>query len=265
MDVEKAKFYYELAANHNSPEGHYSLGMLYLDTEGKGHSDDVNIPQGMVHLAIAARSGHRSAINTLAMGIYDPDSWLHQYERRIQRESMMTHFRNLTKMRQKMVGSPISSETGDNDVNVDDDVYLDTKFMIRRVDKYKRNEERRSTRQRKNHVPSKRWAYVPGKPIFLNLPNGLEEMKFSFPLSETENTNHMSLCHIARELSKHLAEMNANTNKLMKSAVAAYMDQDYYTALDQFDELSELGVAIAHESKIIVYCFEISLLSHICG
>lgn len=56
VNVDKAKFYFEKAANLNSPEGHYALAMIYLEKRrGVREANALvgatsNVPQAMVHL-----------------------------------------------------------------------------------------------------------------------------------------------------------------------------------------------------------------------
>ena len=78
-EFEQAVDYLVRACHLGSADAHFTLGTLYVDR--------YEVETGMVHLLQAANAQHVRALNYIAHGLYDPDSWLFMFHRRrLQRE-----------------------------------------------------------------------------------------------------------------------------------------------------------------------------------
>ena len=178
----------------------------------------------MVHLTIAASQIHRRAMTTIIDGIVDPDSWLQKYIRRERRDQLIKSYENY-----------LGNKSHDL-VDIDAAKYL-----------YDMNASGVDPIKVRKHKASARWIYKPNTTLYISLPE--HRLPISFPIEDSESKNHVSLCEIALTLSKYLSEMSAQTNNAMKFGLAAYLSDDYYTAVSYFEEASELGITVAHDSK----------------
>lgn len=77
-EFSKAVDYLLRACHLGSSDAHYTLGTLYVDR--------YEVETGIVHLVQAANAQHVRALNYLAHGLYDPDSWLFMFHRRRQQK-----------------------------------------------------------------------------------------------------------------------------------------------------------------------------------
>ena len=78
-DINKAIDYYVRACATGSVDAHFSL--FFIFQTGEGLDNTPNIPLAMHHLVESVNSGHVRAMNFLAHGLYDPESWLSGYGR----------------------------------------------------------------------------------------------------------------------------------------------------------------------------------------
>ena len=79
-NVSLAVSYLTDACDLGSPDAHYAMAVLYVSEEEYG---DPDIETAMVHLVQASNALHVRAMNFLAHGLYDPDSWLNVHARRL--------------------------------------------------------------------------------------------------------------------------------------------------------------------------------------
>jgi hypothetical protein len=153
----------------------------------------------------------------LAHGLFDPESWLGQY----QREAAMKH-------RQQATSST-------------------------------------STQPKLDPPSSSRFRYNVSEPIRIDIPHTDVHIQLhihghipasahaDLQTSTYPSSHQQSNCETALILLKYIAEMGYRPNDLSRAALQAYMQHDYWTALEYYDELSELGLPTAQENAVFVY------------
>ena len=78
-NVSLAVSYLIDACDLGCPDAHFAMALLYISEDDYG---DPDIETAVVHLVQASNAHHVRAMNFLAHGLYDPDSWLNLYGRR---------------------------------------------------------------------------------------------------------------------------------------------------------------------------------------
>lgn len=202
----------------------FSLAMLWLQEE------NANVPQALVHLAQAASWGHIRALSVLSEAIVDPDSWLHRYERDQQRNSILAVYDDAM--------APVPPR-GDGRVWVEDPVYLARHRVMQQ-----RRQTRTKDRESFYHQPHSYWLYKPGQDIAITVHG--QQFLLRFPLHRSSP----SLCEIALAIDRYLAEMTADTNALMKQALALYLEGNYEQALINYEDAADMGIATAAENAV---------------
>jgi TPR repeat protein len=90
-----------------------------------------------------------------------------------------------------------------------------------------------------------RFRYNVSEPIIVRIPNTNVNVLLPNPPQAD--------CRAALPLLKHLSEMGYRPNDLSKAALQTYLQGDYWTSLQYFDELSEFGIDTSQENAVYLY------------
>ena len=207
----------------DSAEGHFSLAMMLR--EGKGGI--VNVPLAIVHLARASSLGMIRAINFLAHGLYDHESWLAQYGR--EQQLLLLKQQNSSYYSGKSINSKL------------DITEINNKTAVNATNISKSTESLKSTSN---------LIYDSNKPIIVYLPNNeIIEIPIMFDSLLNQNIR----CESALSLLKYLSEYTSQSNFIQDNGLADYLDNEWLLALDSYEEGAELGILSAQLNSLILY------------
>ena len=81
FNVSQSLSYYRKAAALNCSSGHYSYAAMLMRNEDGGNGDAGDVSKIIYHYGRAMELGSIAAMATLAIGLFDPDSWLGEFYR----------------------------------------------------------------------------------------------------------------------------------------------------------------------------------------
>jgi TPR repeat protein len=223
-NVTKARVYYEKAANMDYPGGHFALAIMLKE----GIGGPVSIPLCVLHLAQAASKSHVRALNFLAHGLFDPESWLGQYGREEAAKKILAE--KEVRRKKALEGKDSTSKDQDSPTPepIQSPVPTDPSAGFEGTSKLK---------------DKPKWVYNSSEPISVVLPTVVVQLPH--PLR--------SSCEAALPLLKYIADMGYRSNDLTKGALDAYLEDDLWTAVDMYDEAAALGVDFAQENAAYLY------------
>ena len=239
------EWFLKAAKRHNGEDAHFALAMMLR--EGKG--GPVNIPLCVAHLAHAASWGHVRALNFLAHGLYDSESWLHQYgreqhllERNAAMRSMLVPPSTTFSSPRLERGTSISSTN--TNTNTRAFVFSGRRDSTSTADS---DDAHNSTEVDVEKASRDLLDFNEDTPITIYLPSG-EIVELPYPVGSSTGS-----CEAALPLLKHLAEMSYRTKDTTSKALQLYMKGDVWAALDLFEEAADLGVRAAQENAAHIY------------
>lgn len=218
----------------------------------EGTGGPIDVPQAVAHLAQAASLGHIRAMNFLAHGLYDPESWLGQFGRE-QRLKLLQEEEEKERLNGAGVGVPLAA-TGPTSPSSTES---NAQAKSAKASKNSTSTPTSTASSKKGSTANSKWKpragveyeeyqwkYNASEQILVMLPEGY--VPLPFPVLS-------SSCKAALPLLKHLAEMHYRTNDVMRQALAAYLDGDLWQALELYDEAADLGVQGAQENAAFLY------------
>ena len=229
--------------------GFHSTSSVLPDSRCQSRSSQVRVSISLARLVIS-NDADRS-LNFLAHGLFDPDSWLHHFDRQVRvRRKQKQLVRAASLSSTSNSSSFLSDREIDLQILVEMDGSLDINSGFSKAD---RQAKKKQTSSQKDVLPS--WLnYDPGagEPLVLHLPERDVILPSPFPaqrrVGEAElerDRSYESSCEAALPLLKHIAEMSYRGRDLARAALKAYMKGDSWTALDLFDEAANLGLQSA--------------------
>eukprot|EP01041_Mallomonas_annulata_P001309 gene1309-2526_t len=190
------------------------------DTEGGGE-DDYDVHKAIYHLCIASSLGHMRAMDHLAHGLFDPESWLGAYSR-------------------KLKAFPAGlSHIIDNIIEEHEDEKLIKEFNATLSSKGRKSKSKSSGPL----ITTVVYKFNRSEPLRIFLPYGTVELPH--PPSPS--------CRAALPLLEYLATTIYHTNDLTDDALSAYIDGSLWEALEYYDEAADLGIPFAQENAAFLY------------
>lgn len=229
-NITLAKDMFEKAASLGNSDAHFSLAAILISDT----SNNRNIPLALVYLCHAVSARHLRAMGYLAHGLFDPESWLHQYIR-VQDFKRMNDFEIYSKNKSNNIlnsKSPPADNTYDNNNNSKDNTNneTDSKEMKFKVLKYNSSQ-----------------------PITVRFDGRMYELPRPFGNGDG--------CTLSMEIFKYISEYIHKTSELTMSGLSEYLGDNPLAALELYDEASVLGVGFAQDNAVYLY---IKLKHQVC-
>jgi TPR repeat protein len=205
-DFDKAIDYLMRGSHLGSTDAHFTLATMYIDR--------LDVETGIVHLIQAANAQHVRALNYLAHGLIDPDSWLFMHRRR-----------SLAKAR---------APTQDADPLMVDSPPNPKGHWARK----------RAQELEKLKGTASSWKYDPTQPLDIYLTNGV--VRIPQPLGSGNTIS------AAMHILKAISAMTYRINDLLRVASVAYNEERDLEALEHFSEAAELGLLSAQDNAAFI-------------
>jgi hypothetical protein len=162
------------------------VGISNFDENGNViYEEKPNVGLAVTHLALAASMNHVRSLSYLSHALYDPESWLGQYER----EEKLRKYNEEKNLRKYFY-----ENENKMDCSRDEGIFYD---CIRNYIRENDSHRSKSYHSRNSSTSWSRWTYNESEPIYLALPSGL--LKLPQPLGPS--------CEVALPILKHISEM----------------------------------------------------------
>lgn len=227
-----AKEYFVKAAKLNNEDAFFALGTMYMNGQG---TIAVDIPRTVAFITISASLGSFRAMNFMAHALFDSTSWLAQYGRETRlryRNEAILGAMNITSFVDAHTATTNTVSNKQINNNHDDNITSNSSNTTVDI-------------AEELLTPS---AFFSSFHVFrVYLPDGTV-VPLPYPLGSSEGS-----CEAALPILKFLAEMSYRTKDLTRKALAKYIEGDYLTAVDLYEEGGNLGIKAAQENAAYLY------------